>query len=84
MRWVTGMAPSTPGCALVPAATPRSIVRKINADVVALLKQPAFRAKMTEIGLDPVGSTPDQASLFLQDEIAKWSKVITAAGVKPE
>ncbi|MBI2318779.1 MAG: hypothetical protein HYU75_17760 [Betaproteobacteria bacterium] len=34
--------------------------------------------------IEPVGNTPEQAGRFLEDEIAKWSKVITTAGVKAE
>lgn len=69
---------------VVPSATPRGIVRKINADVVALLKQPAFRAKMTEIGLDPVGSTPEEFDAYIKAEITKWTPVVKASGAKPD
>jgi tripartite-type tricarboxylate transporter receptor subunit TctC len=69
---------------VVPSATPRSVVRKINADVVALMKQPAFRAKMTEIGLDPVGSTPEEFDAYIKTEIAKWSPIVKASGAQPD
>jgi len=36
------------------------------------------------IGIEPVGNTPDEAGKFLSEEIAKWAKVISTAGVKPE
>jgi tripartite-type tricarboxylate transporter receptor subunit TctC len=48
------------------------------------VNDPDIKGKFSEIGIDPVGGTPEQASRFLADEIAKWSKVITAAGVKAE
>ena len=69
---------------VVPSATPRSVVRKINADVVALMKQPAFRAKMTEIGLDPVGSTPEEFDAYIKTEITKWTPIVKASGAKPD
>ena len=69
---------------VVPAATPRNIVRKINADVVALIKQPQFRARMAELGLDPVGSTPEEFDAYIRTEIAKWAPVVKASGAKAD
>jgi len=42
------------------------------------------RARLTETGIEPVGSTPEEAKKFLDAEIAKWAKVINTAGVKAE
>ncbi len=69
---------------VVPAATPRNIIRKINADVVTLLRQPQFRARMAEIGLDPVGSTPEEFDSYIRTEIAKWAPIVKASGAKPD
>ena len=69
---------------LAPAGVPKEIVQRVSQETSRALQSADLRARFDALGLDPVGSTPDQASLFLQDEIAKWSKVITAAGVKPE
>lgn len=69
---------------VVPSATPRNIVRKINADVVTLLRQPQFRARMAEIGLDPVGSTPEEFDSYIRTEIAKWAPIVKASGAKPD
>lgn len=69
---------------LAPVGVPKEIVQRVSQETSRALQSADLRARFDALGLDPVGSTPDQASLFLQDEIAKWSKVITAAGVKPE
>ena len=69
---------------VVPAATPRNIVRRINADVVALLKQAQFRARMAELGLDPVGSTPEEFDAYIRTEIAKWAPIVKASGAKAD
>jgi tripartite-type tricarboxylate transporter receptor subunit TctC len=42
------------------------------------------RSRFEALSIDPVGNAPEQAAKSLADEIAKWSKVITAAGVKAE
>ena len=68
----------------VPAATPRNIVRRINADVVTLLKQPQFRARMAGIGLDPVGSSPEEFDAYIKTEITKWAPIVKASGAKPD
>ena len=43
-----------------------------------------IKSRFETIGIEPVGNTPDEAGKFLSEEIAKWAKVISTAGVKPE
>jgi tripartite-type tricarboxylate transporter receptor subunit TctC len=69
---------------VVASGTPRAVVRKINADVNALLKQPAFRAKLGEIGLEPMGNTPEQFDAYIKSEIDKWAPIVKASGAKPD
>ena len=67
---------------LAPAKTPRDIVTRLNADVVAILKQPDVHDRLSKEGAEPVGSTPEQFSAYMKAEIAKWAKVIKAAGIQ--
>jgi tripartite-type tricarboxylate transporter receptor subunit TctC len=67
-----------------PAKTPRAIVERLNSEIVRALNAPDVRERLTSQGADPVGSTPEQYSAFMQNEIAKWAKVIAAAGIKGE
>ena len=67
---------------LAPAKTPREIVTKINTDVVAILKQPDVSDRLSKDGAEPVGSTRDEFSAYMKSEIAKWAKVIRAAGIQ--
>jgi tripartite-type tricarboxylate transporter receptor subunit TctC len=69
---------------LAPAGTPREAVNRLSAEVARILATPEVRARFEQLGIEAVGSTPEQAARFLDDEIAKWAKVITAAGVKAE
>jgi tripartite-type tricarboxylate transporter receptor subunit TctC len=48
------------------------------------VQSPDIKGRFEQIGIDPVGNTPEQAAKFLNDEIAKWAKVINTAGVKAE
>ena len=68
----------------VPAKTPRPIIDRLHGDVVKVLKSPDIREKLVGLGADPVGNTPEQYTAFMQAEIAKWTKVIKAAGIKGE
>ena len=66
---------------VVPSATPRAIVQRINAAYVAALQSPDVRTKMAELSLEPVGNTPEQFDTFIRTEIEKWAKVVKAAGI---
>jgi len=69
---------------LAPAGTPQEIVNRMSAEVAKAIAAGDIKGKFEAIGIDPVGNTPQQAGIFLDEEIAKWSKVIKAAGVKAE
>lgn len=69
---------------LAPAGTPRDIVNRMSAEAAKAIASSDIKSRFDSIGIEPVGNTPEQAAKFLDDEIAKWSKVIKTAGVKPE
>ncbi|WP_233202541.1 MULTISPECIES: tripartite tricarboxylate transporter substrate binding protein [unclassified Limnohabitans] len=69
---------------LAPAATPREIVNRMSAETAKAINTPEMKARFESLGIEPGGTTPEQAAKFLDDEIAKWAKVIAAAGVKAE
>jgi tripartite-type tricarboxylate transporter receptor subunit TctC len=68
-----------------PAATPRPVIERINAQVRKVLADPAFRAKYLDPhGLEPVAGSPEDATRFLVAEADKWGRIMRNAGVKPE
>ena len=67
---------------VAPAGTPRPVIARVNAEVVKALKQPDIAAKLNEQGFETVASTPEWFTQYIKSEIAKWSKVIKAAGIK--
>jgi tripartite-type tricarboxylate transporter receptor subunit TctC len=69
---------------LLPAGTSKSIVTKIHADIVRALAQADVKERVAGLGFDIVASTPDQFAAQIKTEIAKWQKVIRAAGIKAE
>jgi tripartite-type tricarboxylate transporter receptor subunit TctC len=67
-----------------PARTPAAVIDRVHAEIVRALRIAEVRSAFANAGADPVGSTPDEYKAFMQAEIAKWSKVIKAAGIKSE
>jgi tripartite-type tricarboxylate transporter receptor subunit TctC len=64
-----------------PAKTPKDIVAKLNAEVVAVMKDPDTIRRFAEQGADAETSTPEELGKFVEAEIAKWKKVITTAKI---
>jgi tripartite-type tricarboxylate transporter receptor subunit TctC len=69
---------------LAPAGTPPAIIAKLNATVVAALKEPAMKAKLAEQGTEVVGDTPEHFAAFLRSDAETWKKVAEEAHIKPE
>ena len=69
---------------VAPAGTPPAIVARLNAAMVDALKDPEVRARALAAGAIPAPSTPEAFGATIRSEIAKWSKVIADAGIKPE
>jgi tripartite-type tricarboxylate transporter receptor subunit TctC len=69
---------------LAPAKTPRAIVRKLNAEVVKIVRAPAMKASLLRDGLEVAGDSPEEFGRDIRTEIAKWQKLTKAAGIKPE
>src|SRR5450759_3484922 len=67
---------------VVRAGTPRAIIDKIQQDTARVLNKPEVRARLEGLGVEIVGSTPEQFERFVRIEIAKWAKVIKASNIK--
>jgi tripartite-type tricarboxylate transporter receptor subunit TctC len=67
---------------LAPAKTPPEIVRKASADIRAALSDPATRARLDQLGVVVIGSTPEGLAAHLRSEMDKWGPVIREAGIK--
>jgi len=67
-----------------PRGTPKDLVMRIRDDVAAVLQLPVVKQRLRDIGGEPGGQSPDEFCSRVRDEIAKWQKVATAAGIKPQ
>jgi tripartite-type tricarboxylate transporter receptor subunit TctC len=81
---VPGYSVTTAYGVAAPAKTPRPIIERLHAELIKVLNAPDIRDRLKGLGADTVGTTPEQYTAFIQEEIAKWTKVIRAAGIKGE
>jgi tripartite-type tricarboxylate transporter receptor subunit TctC len=63
---------------LVPARTPKGIVALLHDEIAAIIALPDIKERLTTIGFDPVGSTPEEFGSRIRDEIELWGRVIRA------
>jgi tripartite-type tricarboxylate transporter receptor subunit TctC len=68
----------------VPAGTPPDVVRKLNADIVAVVQAADFRAMMLEVATEVVGSTPEELRKLQLAEIEKYKRIAQAANIKTD
>jgi len=79
-----GYDANTNGGFLAPAGTPKAIIAKLNAEINAALKLPDVRVKLEAAGIEIQGGTPQEYAALIKSDLAKWGKVIKAAGIPAE
>ena len=72
---IPGFEAASWGGVMGPAGLPTEIVNKLNADIIKILKMPDVAEKLSGLGAEIVGSTPQEFDLYLKNEIQKWGKV---------
>jgi len=70
--------------ALAPAGTPAAIVNRLSTELAKVVAMPKTRERLIALGIEPVGSTPEQFTTHLQNEIARWTPIIRNAGIKTD
>jgi len=69
---------------LAPAGTPRTIVTRLNADLVKIMHSPDLKERLAAMATDPATSTPEEFADYIKREIAKWGEVVRQAGLKAD
>ena len=67
-----------------PAATPRAVVQRLNAELNAVLADPAARERLAVLGIDPTPGTPEQYLEEVRRDLARYGQVVRSAGIKAE
>jgi tripartite-type tricarboxylate transporter receptor subunit TctC len=68
---------------VAPAKTPKSVIDRVHAEAAKALKHEAVMQRLAASGSQPIGAGPDELDKHIKSEIARWNKVLTAAGVQP-
>ncbi len=67
-----------------PAAVPKDIITRLNAEVIRGLQTADMRERLRALGATPGSGTPEQFAAFFRNEVAKWAKVVKSAGVRAD
>jgi tripartite-type tricarboxylate transporter receptor subunit TctC len=70
--------------ALVPASTPAAIVAKLNADINSVLQLAEIRAHLVKLGMRIESGPPERFDARIKAELARWTRVVAAAKIKPD
>lgn len=65
-----------------PAGTPPEIVRRLNRELVAILKDADIVARFKQLSTDPVGNSPEEFGAFVKAELDKYARIIKSAGIR--
>jgi len=69
---------------LAPARTPPAVIARLHREIADIARQPDLRERLSADGSEPVGGTPRELADFISAEIARWSQVIKAIGLKAD
>lgn len=81
---VPGYESSTAFGVLAPAKTPGAIVTRLHAEIAKVLRSAEAKERLTGIGMEPVGSTPEEYAAHLKEDLAKYGRIVKTAGIKSE
>jgi len=81
---VPGFEVSTWYGPMAPAKTPAEIITRLNGEMQRMLQKRDVLDRLVAEGVEPLGGTPQQHADYIKSEIARWAKVIKAAGIQPQ
>jgi len=69
---------------LVPAKTPKPIVAKLSKELMRIIRQPDVQERFSSVGLDAVGSTPEELAALIKKEVVMYANLVKQIGLKPQ
>jgi tripartite-type tricarboxylate transporter receptor subunit TctC len=69
---------------LAPAGTPKPVIERLNHEIVKIVRSPEFNQVLATEGATAVGNTPAEFDAVIRADIAKWTKIIREAGIRPQ
>ena len=69
---------------MAPAGTPKPVIDKLNAEITKVVNRPDVQKTWSEQGAIPMSMTPAQFDKYLNEDIAKWAKIVKLSGARPD
>jgi tripartite-type tricarboxylate transporter receptor subunit TctC len=69
---------------MVPARTPKPIVAKLSTELMRIIRQPEVQARFSSVGLDAVGSTPEELAALIRKETVMYARLVKEIGLQPQ
>ena len=69
---------------LAPAATPRAVIDTLSAATIRIAHSPEMKQRLAEQGAEAVGSSPEVFGKLIREEVARWTEVVNAAGIRAD
>jgi len=79
---MAGLESGTWYTVLAPTGTPRPIIDRLNRQINASLNEPSFRKRVQDLGVTPMGGTPEEVTSYIASESARWADVVKATGLR--
>jgi tripartite-type tricarboxylate transporter receptor subunit TctC len=80
----TGFEAESWYCIAAPAGTSKAVIARLHSALMTVVTSPEYRERLVAEGATADSSTPEEAAVFVRNEIPKWARVVKAAGVKPD
>jgi len=81
---VPGYVNASWGAVIAPAKTPKAVVDKLNADIVAILNEPDTKERLAGLSAEVIANSPAAAAAFMNSEEVRLTKLIRDVGIQPE
>jgi tripartite-type tricarboxylate transporter receptor subunit TctC len=69
---------------IAPAGTPPDVVKKLQTTISEIIAEPDVQKALSALGLELIGSTPEELGKTIEEQVAQWQKVMKTAGIEPE
>jgi len=69
---------------MAPTGTPKEVIEKVSRDSARSIHTEEFRARLAQLGMEPVGNTPAEFTVAIREQSARWAKVIKERGIKAD
>jgi tripartite-type tricarboxylate transporter receptor subunit TctC len=67
---------------MAPAGTPKPVITRLNEEITKIMAMADVKERLSNVGVEPRSSTPEEAAAYIRQDVGKWAKVIKDSGVQ--